>query len=493
MLGAVDAIKRPLKIPPRFVPYLEKHRIYELFHELATQVVIKKPKDHLLFFKQSIHHAARSRDVARIIILAPPYFDKMRLGEVLQEETGARLITLKNIHAVESGCIQCSDFEDVARNMRKIMRTGMLNNGWVLVDVPRTKAEARAFQRIGILPTHVIEIKPDQVPECTCSTNVMESFYEPDRGYKSFKNSEYRSYKKQIRGLREAYSNFLTEVEVGSRTIEDLGKDCATLTKTKKHCGAPSLFRVVLLGARGSGSSTTAKYLSRRFNLVHVNFNDILEQARLQETKLGEAIRLFEHRWGSRPKPETRIQIVEKQVLGHECIKRGWVLTGYPICVEDFKLLDQLSTPPNRVIFIDVDSIVCRDRLLGRRYNMKTGSKHHLSTIQNFKGNQHELGVHPKDYISVVEQDFEEFENNVVAMKAYAGSSAITIDGSVEKRTVQEKVEACLMRPAPCAPPRVPRPPPEVNPEDIEFDPDDAPDPRVFDEIRAPESTISLI
>lgn len=32
MLGAVDASKRPLKIPARFVPYMEKHRIYELFH-----------------------------------------------------------------------------------------------------------------------------------------------------------------------------------------------------------------------------------------------------------------------------------------------------------------------------------------------------------------------------------------------------------------------------------------------------------------------------
>lgn len=32
MLSAVDAGMRPLKIPPRFVPYMEKHRIYELFY-----------------------------------------------------------------------------------------------------------------------------------------------------------------------------------------------------------------------------------------------------------------------------------------------------------------------------------------------------------------------------------------------------------------------------------------------------------------------------
>ena len=32
MIGAVNASNRPLTIHPRFVPYMEKHRIYELFH-----------------------------------------------------------------------------------------------------------------------------------------------------------------------------------------------------------------------------------------------------------------------------------------------------------------------------------------------------------------------------------------------------------------------------------------------------------------------------
>lgn len=42
-----------------------------------------------------------------------------------------------------------------------------------------------------------------------------------------------------------------------------------TLTKIKKHSGAPSLFRIVLIGSRGSGCRTLAKYLTKRFDLVH--------------------------------------------------------------------------------------------------------------------------------------------------------------------------------------------------------------------------------
>ena len=65
---------------------------------------------------------------------------------------------------------------------------------------------------------------------------------------------------------------YFKEVEVGIRSINELGKDCAKLAKIKKHCGAPSLFRIALVGSRGSGCTTLAKYLAERFNLVHSNF-----------------------------------------------------------------------------------------------------------------------------------------------------------------------------------------------------------------------------
>lgn len=73
----------------------------------------------------------------------------------------------------------------------------------------------------------------------------------------------YNCYKKKIR------KTDFKEVEVGIRSTDELGKDCAKLTKIKKHCGAPSLFRIALIGSRGSGCTTLAKYLSERFNLVH--------------------------------------------------------------------------------------------------------------------------------------------------------------------------------------------------------------------------------
>jgi len=44
-----------------------------------------------------------------------------------------------------------------------------------------------------------------------------------------------------------------------------------TLMKIRKHYGAPSLFRIALIGPRGSGRHSLAKHISERFNLVHGN------------------------------------------------------------------------------------------------------------------------------------------------------------------------------------------------------------------------------
>lgn len=78
-------------------------------------------------------------------------------------------------------------------------------------------------------------------------------------------------------------------------------------------------------------------------------------------------------------------------------------------------------------------------------------------------------------------------------MMNYAGHSATVINGSGSQSSVQELAEACLIRPAPCAPARVPAPAPVTKAEDIEFDPDDEIDPRIFDSVRLPEAKISLV
>ncbi|XP_032687883.1 adenylate kinase 8-like [Odontomachus brunneus] len=454
----------------------------------------------------------------------------MALAHVLQEEIGVRPITLKDLCASSSAdnTYQFIDADEIAIELKKTLMSGILHEtGWVLVDIPRSKKEARALQQIGVIPTHVIQVVPPNGANeksdsdlihfnpifilearsesididfviffCYFPNEILQKIGKCDQAsHKSrslSEDAEQLEYERTLRGLREAYANLLIEVQAANKTIQELAIDCAELTKIRKHYGAPSLFRVVLMGPRGSGCRSLAKHISATFNLVHVNFNCILEQACLRESVLGEILRLYEHK--CRAIPKIKSQIVEKYLLGSECLKRGWILTGYPITVEDFKLLDMIPTPPNRVLILYAERETCKLRLLNRRYNVATGSEHNLissdfsATVPDCK-----LDVHPRDCEEVVERDLREYEENMESIMKYVGRTATVISAMCERKLVREKVEVCLMRPAPIARPRIPQPPSMTDPMDVEFDPDDEPDPSIFDDIRAPEPQFSFI
>ncbi|XP_024947232.1 adenylate kinase 8 isoform X2 [Cephus cinctus] len=479
---------------------MDKRRADEDPGELATQLLIKKPTDHILYLKQCFPHAARNRDVPRIILLAPPGFDKFFLAEFLKKELGVRPISFSDVQKVSSTDIQasCAEAEYLTKNMKKMLRSGLIHySGWILFDLPRNKAEAQAMQRVGIIPTHVIEIKMSKAPELECkrAKNAVRTFEPPLRGYcDRAESAEQRRYVKRLRGLRDVYADLLIEVDGIDRNINDIGKICATLARIRKPVAAPCQFRVILIGANGSDRETLAKHVSERFNLVHLDFAYILEESRSQDTSLGRALRIFEHKWGKRPNADMRIELVEKRILSYECTRRGWILTGYPITAEDFKLLDLLSTPPNRVIFLEVDLLTCRERLLGRRYDIHTGSTHNI--IRKYgckKSDSHDLAVHPNDRRSRVEEDIREYQENLIPLMEYAGKTGTVIDGNGDERIVREKLEACLVSAAPCASPRIRKPSFSLEPDKIEFDPDDEPDPRIFNEIREKETTLSLV
>ncbi|XP_018300325.1 adenylate kinase 8 isoform X1 [Mycetomoellerius zeteki] len=466
-------------IPPDFVPYMEKHRLYEFFYELVTQLLIQQPEDPIVFIKQSVQHIVHKRDIPRVILIAPPSFDKMTLAKILQKKTGICPVTLEDLYAATENMCCCYDANEIAERMKKMLMSGILHeSGWILIDIPRNKKEARAMQYVGIIPTHVIQIISSSVEDET-------------QEKKDIRQCDYR---RSLRGLRDAYANLLIEVEAGIKTIQELGKDCATLMKIRKHYGAPSLFRVVLIGSRGSDHHSLAKHVSESFNLVHVDFNNILEEACLRETALGEMLQMCDHRCAQKVKSEARVQIIERYVLGSDCLKRGWILTSYPKTVEEFKLLDMISTPPNRVIVLKIDVQTYRERLLNHECNFPTESKHELSSCESSMTDpDYKLDVHSNNYKDIIEQDLQEYEENIDAIMQYAGETASVIDATGERKSVKERLEACLMRSAPSAKPRIPYPPPMIDPMDIEFDPDDEPDLSIFDDIRAPEPKYSFI
>ncbi|KAL4703774.1 hypothetical protein ACJJTC_002909, partial [Scirpophaga incertulas] len=107
-----------------------------------------------------------------------------------------------------------------------------------------------------------------------------------------------------------------------------------------------------------------------------------------------------------------------------DCIDYGWVLCGYPRTGMDFEYLDNMPTPPNRVIFLNVSWETCKQRLLSMGVDWCTG-------LATKPGSGPRAMQHPNDTEANIDNELDYYFTEVLAeLRAAAGITAVEIDGN---------------------------------------------------------------
>lgn len=431
-----DPVKRPLQLPAWQIPYLEKHRIYELFHEIARELVIQKPADHVLFIKQIIQNAANSKDVSRVLLLNTPHVNCFRIAEEVSKLTGQVVISDAEITQYLGRDINTIPSDILVKSVSSLLRSqDCYNKGWILVNCIRDDTDAKCLVKHGVLPTQTILVVAPFNPDlnnllyCNVKTN-------------------WPNYRRQIVAIKHTFKSTLREIHLEEREISDVAQEIADLPKKEL---LPSTKRVLILGPRGSGRKTQAKLLEENFKLVHIDFEYLLCSFWISYTDLGEKLRQCRNEVCFHS--ELLVAIVNKRILESDCLKKGWVLTGFPFTVTDFKYLDSLDTPPNRVIFLECDVNLCRERL-NRKINIHTGS------TTNIKGNsdveqEKTLRTHPKDHMDMINAELHFYCENYGSFRKYCGNTASLVNAAQTDRHVHEYITAILLRSLPVGPPRI--------------------------------------
>lgn len=133
--------------------------------------------------------------------------------------------------------------------------------------------------------------------------------------------------------------------------------------------------RIVLLGAPGSGKGTHAKRLMSDRNIPQVSTGDMLREAVATGTRFGrQAKEAMET--GQLVSDDIVLGIISERISLPDALD-GFILDGFPrtykqaLDLED--LLDQLGTPLDHVVLMDVDFDILHKRLTGRRTCSLTG------------------------------------------------------------------------------------------------------------------------
>ncbi len=133
--------------------------------------------------------------------------------------------------------------------------------------------------------------------------------------------------------------------------------------------------RIVLLGAPGSGKGTQAKKLMADRNIPQVSTGDMLREAVASGTRFGlKAESIMES--GDLVPDDVVLGIISER-LSQPDAADGFILDGFPRTTQQAldlgELLDQLGTPLDSAVLLDVDFDILMKRLTGRRTCSLTG------------------------------------------------------------------------------------------------------------------------
>ena len=133
--------------------------------------------------------------------------------------------------------------------------------------------------------------------------------------------------------------------------------------------------RIVLLGAPGSGKGTQARKLMADRNIPQISTGDMLREAVAEGSRFGQQAKDIIDA-GNLVSDDIMLGIISER-LSRADAQDGFILDGFPRtrqqALDLTELLDQLGTPLDAAVLMDVDFDILMKRLTGRRTCSLTG------------------------------------------------------------------------------------------------------------------------
>lgn len=140
--------------------------------------------------------------------------------------------------------------------------------------------------------------------------------------------------------------------------------DLPTLAAKLKHmANAPSL--TFLLGGPGSGKGTLSSLITERTDQVHVSVGNVLREAAGRGTAQSRQISAVISRGGI-VSSALSTRLLLRYLITNKSLASRVVVDGYPRTFANAVMFDSLGLPLERVVALEVDERVMKERLSGR-------------------------------------------------------------------------------------------------------------------------------
>lgn len=253
-----------------------------------------------------------------------------------------------------------------------------------------------------------------------------------------------RRVKKMLRKYkRESNSMVTTEVAV---TAVPASPSAAESINT-----ADSPLRVIIAGAPASGKGTQCEIIKKNFDVVHLSTGDMLRAAVAAETEVGKLAKEYMDA-GKLVPDDVIIGVVKDRLAEEDCIKKGWLLDGFPRTSAQADALAESGISADCFLFLNVPDNKLVERVVGRRTDPETGKIYHMT----FSPPEDEeilarLEQRSDDTEEKVKVRLEQFHTNVEAVKGSYTDIAVEIEGDSKPEDVAKSIKKAIQQKIPGA------------------------------------------
>ena len=134
--------------------------------------------------------------------------------------------------------------------------------------------------------------------------------------------------------------------------------------------------KLILLGAPGAGKGTQGKIICQRLGIPVIGTGNIIREAVANGTPAGREAKSYMEK-GHLVPDEVVIAMVRERLAKEDC-KNGFLLDGFPRTIAQAEALEEM-VHIDKVIDLEVDDQVIKERLAGRRVCEKCGDSYHTT------------------------------------------------------------------------------------------------------------------
>ncbi|ESO85978.1 hypothetical protein LOTGIDRAFT_195378 [Lottia gigantea] len=140
--------------------------------------------------------------------------------------------------------------------------------------------------------------------------------------------------------------------------------------------------KIIILGPPAAGKRSIGKMICNKTRAAHITMENLISEADISHRE--EALNYINKK--KAVPTELWMKIIEERMVLFDCVKKGWVMEGFPQTREQALGLQERGFYPKHCVILEAPDTVLIERASGKRVDPTTGDIYH--TTFNWPSNQ---------------------------------------------------------------------------------------------------------